>query len=276
MKKTLFFLFLFFLSQISIGQELNQQAANIANDEKTTHKTLDVYPTFPGCENETDKRAESYCLKNKIRDFIKENLKYPDAFIFNGERCEAEVKFIVEADGRITEPSIMSEKGVGTAQALIDVLEKMPPFNPGILDGNPVRSYQWLSYQIDEKGIVSLTDKVFKVVEDNPRFPGCEEFKDIAERKKCADEKMLDFIYTALKYPEEAKENGVEGMVVIKFIVERDGHLSNAEVVRDVGAGLGDEALRVVRGMPAWIPGKRRNNPVRVQYNLPIKFSLDN
>ncbi len=118
-------------------------------------------------------------------------------------------------------------------------------------------------------------DEIFKVVEDNPAFPGCEGISDKAEKKRCADEKMLQFIYGNIKYPAIARENGVEGMVVIKFVVEKDGSISAPEIVRDIGAGCGAEALRVVKLMPKWEPGKQRGRAVRVQFNLPVKFKLE-
>jgi protein TonB len=118
-------------------------------------------------------------------------------------------------------------------------------------------------------------EEIFKVVEDNPAFPGCENISDKAEKKKCADEKMLQFIYGNIKYPAIARENGVEGMVVVKFVVEKDGSITAPEVVRDIGAGCGAEALRVVQMMPKWEPGKQRGRAVRVQFNLPVKFKLE-
>jgi protein TonB len=118
-------------------------------------------------------------------------------------------------------------------------------------------------------------DEIFKVVEDNPAFPGCEDISNKDEKKKCADEKMLQFIYSNIKYPAIARENGVEGMVVIKFVVEKDGSITNSEIVRDIGAGCGQEALRVVGQMPKWNPGKQRGRAVRVQFNLPVKFKLE-
>ncbi len=118
-------------------------------------------------------------------------------------------------------------------------------------------------------------EEIFKVVEDQPTFPGCENISDKAEKKRCADEKMLQFIYGNIKYPAIARENGVEGMVVVKFVVEKDGSITAAEVVRDIGAGCGAEALRVVNMMPKWEPGKQRGRAVRVQFNLPVKFKLE-
>ena len=121
-------------------------------------------------------------------------------------------------------------------------------------------------------------EEIFKVVEQMPRFPGCEDIANEAERKQCAQKKLLEFIYENIKYPAIARENGVEGMVVVSFVVEGDGSISAPEVMRDIGAGCGDEALRVVKLMnelnKKWIPGRQRGRPVRVQFNLPVKFQL--
>ncbi|MCF8244053.1 MAG: energy transducer TonB [Saprospiraceae bacterium] len=116
--------------------------------------------------------------------------------------------------------------------------------------------------------------EIFKVVEDAPTFPGCADIVDKPERQKCAETKLLEFIYSKIQYPTIARENGIEGMVYVRFVVERDGRISNIEVVRDVGGGCGDEAARVVKLMPKWNPGKQRGTPVRVMFTLPVKFDL--
>ena len=106
-------------------------------------------------------------------------------------------------------------------------------------------------------------DEIFKVVEDMPRFPGCEDKSNKDDRKKCAEQKMLEYIYKNIKYPAIARENGVEGTVVIQFVVEKDGSITDAKVARDIGAQCGQEALRVVNDMPTWVPGKQRGRAVR-------------
>ena len=111
---------------------------------------------------------------------------------------------------------------------------------------------------------------LFKVVEEMPRFPGCED-----NNKNCADKKMLEFIYQNLRYPALARENGVEGTVVVTFIVEADGRIKEPKIVREIGGGCGDEVLRVVNLMPTWIPGKQKGEAVRVQFNLPVRFKLE-
>lgn len=123
-------------------------------------------------------------------------------------------------------------------------------------------------------------DKIFQVVEQMPRFPGCEDAGGTdAEKKACADKKMLEYIYKNIKYPTIARENGVEGTAVVSFVVEKDGSITDAKIIRDPGAGTGDEALRVVEKMnelpTKWTPGKQRNESVRVQFNLPVRFRLE-
>lgn len=107
-----------------------------------------------------------------------------------------------------------------------------------------------------------------------PHFPSCPDVKDKAKAHKCYVETMNKFIQENLRYPEIAKENGVEGVVVVRFVVEKDGQLTNIKVVRDIGAQCGEEAKRIVETMPTWVPGMQRGRKVRVQYNLPVKFDL--
>ena len=71
-----------------------------------------------------------------------------------------------------------------------------------------------------------------------------------------------------------AKDAGVQGIVYVTFVVEPDGNITNVKVLRGIGAGCDDEALRVVKAMPKWKPGKQRGKSVRVQFNLPIRFTL--
>ncbi|MDZ4680729.1 MAG: energy transducer TonB [Saprospiraceae bacterium] len=120
----------------------------------------------------------------------------------------------------------------------------------------------------------------FRVVEQMPRFPGCEAFSGTnAEKQACATQKLLEFIYKNIKYPAAARDNGIQGTVVVSFVVEKDGKLTDAVVLRDIGGGCGTEALRVINLMNekdlTWVPGKQRGRPVRVQFNLPVKYRLD-
>ena len=103
--------------------------------------------------------------------------------------------------------------------------------------------------------------EIFTVVEEQPGYPG-------------GDEARIKFLQENTKYPEEAKELGVQGKVFVTFVVEVDGSITDVRVLRGIGAGCDEEAIRVVKSMPRWVPGKQRGQPVRVQFNLPIKFTL--
>lgn len=122
-------------------------------------------------------------------------------------------------------------------------------------------------------------EEIFKVVEEMPRFPGCEDMAGtISEKKQCADKKMLEFLYEHLEYPPIARENNISGTVVIQFVVDKEGNISDARIAREIGATCGQEALRVVNlmnEMPTkWIPGKQRGRPVKVLFSLPVRFIL--
>lgn len=103
--------------------------------------------------------------------------------------------------------------------------------------------------------------QIFMVVENAPAFPG----GDIARQK---------FLQDNIRYPQMARESGIQGTVYVSFVVERDGSVTDVKILRGIGGGCDEEALRVIMNMPKWEPGKQRGKPVRVQFNMPIKFSL--
>ncbi len=104
--------------------------------------------------------------------------------------------------------------------------------------------------------------QIFVVVEDQPEFPGGEEARQ-------------RFLRANLDYPQMAREAGIQGTVFLTFVVERDGSVTDIRVLRDIGGGCADEAIRVVRMMPRWTPGRQRGQPVRTQFTMPIRFTLN-
>lgn len=120
---------------------------------------------------------------------------------------------------------------------------------------------------------------IFAIVEDMPYFGDCAAEADRDARKQCSDRALMQFISEHVKYPALARENGIEGTAVVRFVVEKDGSLTDIEILRDPGAGLGDEAARVIGAMAtsglSWTPGMQRKRPVRVQFNLPVRFKLN-
>ena len=105
-------------------------------------------------------------------------------------------------------------------------------------------------------------DMVFDVVEVMPQFPGGQ----IA---------MLKYLMENIKYPEQAMKEGIQGRVTVRFIVEKDGSISDVKPILSVHPLLNKEAVRVVESMPKWSPGKQNGKPVRVRFNVPVMFKLN-
>lgn len=103
--------------------------------------------------------------------------------------------------------------------------------------------------------------EIFEVVEEPANFPG--------GMSAC-----LQFLSKNIKYPTIAQENGTQGQVILQFVIERDGSITDIKVVRSVDPYLDKEALRVVKTMPKWNPGKQRGKPVRCRFTLPVRFRL--
>lgn len=119
--------------------------------------------------------------------------------------------------------------------------------------------------------------KEFVIIEEVIEKPKEQEVFVVAEKMPEFDggvEKLYEYLGKQIKYPEQARSVGIEGFVYVTFIVEKDGSITNSEIARDIGAGCGQEALRVVNDMPKWIPGEQRDKKVRVKFTLPVKFTL--
>ena len=84
----------------------------------------------------------------------------------------------------------------------------------------------------------------------------------------------MRYLHSQIKYPALAKESGISGRVFVSFVIERDGSVTDITILRGIGGGCDEEAIRVVKSMPRWNPGTQRGQPVRVRFNLPIKFTL--
>ena len=130
-------------------------------------------------------------------------------------------------------------------------------------------------------GIAQTPDTtVYLMVDTKPRFPGCERLDTtIVAKEKCAESSLLTFLYSNIRYPAEARMEGIEGSGVVRFVVEPDSLVSNLEIVRDIGGGCAEEALRVIGAMNEigvrWVPGMKNGEAKRVQYTLPVKFKLE-
>jgi periplasmic protein TonB len=113
---------------------------------------------------------------------------------------------------------------------------------------------------VEEEEVAEET--IFTIVEDDPEFPG-------------GQTALMQYLQSSLRYPTMAREAGIQGTVFVTFVVERDGSITDVRILRGVGGGLDEEAVRVVRNMPRWKAGRQRGQAVRVQFNLPIRFVLN-
>jgi protein TonB len=115
---------------------------------------------------------------------------------------------------------------------------------------------------VDDGEVVAVVEaEIFTIVEEQPGFPG-------------GESALMDYLKNNIKYPQLARESNIQGTVFVTFVVEPNGSISNVKVLRGIGGGCDEEATRVVKNMPSWTPGKQRGKPVRVQFNLPIRFIL--
>lgn len=118
---------------------------------------------------------------------------------------------------------------------------------------------------------------IFVVVEQMPVYPGCEKYDNMKEQNSCSTEKTMQFVAENTKFPKEALDNNVSGIVYIRYVVDEDGEVGNVNVIRGVageyGKFLDEEAKRVVAELPKMIAGKQRGEKVKVQYTIPIRFN---
>ena len=117
----------------------------------------------------------------------------------------------------------------------------------------------YVPVEVEEEEVVE--QEIFQIVEEMPAYPG-------------GEQKLMEFIAKGIKYPQIARETGIQGRVFVGFVIEPDGSVSNVKVLRGIGGGCDEEAMRVVKSMPKWKPGKQRGKAVRVSYMLPVNFKL--
>ncbi|MCF8347388.1 MAG: energy transducer TonB [Bacteroidales bacterium] len=177
-----------------------------------------------------------------------------DYFILNNmlEEHLVNVYFVVEPDGSITNVMVRDSVGNGLDEVAIDIVQNMPAWIPGKIGQTNIRMIMYVPVEFPP---------AYTVVESMPEYPG-------------GMDKMISFVVANLKYPLEAKEKGIQGGVFVHFVIEGDGSVSNLRVLKGIGGGCDEEAIRVLRLMPKWTPGKQRGKPVRVSYNFSVRFKL--
>lgn len=137
-------------------------------------------------------------------------------------------------------------------------------------DEEEVEEVDLMDTEVDDNTTVEIIEmpeevveeeEIFTIVEQMPSFPG-------------GETALFKYLGTSINYPDMAADAGITGVVFVTFVVEKDGSVSGVKVLRGIGGGCDEEAVRVVKKMPRWTPGKQRGKSVKVQYNLPIRFVL--
>jgi TonB family protein len=262
---------------------------------------VDEFPYLCACDSLRLQSEKKACTEEKVLAFINDHLQHPYFKVpFQPDNKVLVARFTIEPDGTIgSDIQIVRDIGPGfgkTAQYLFQKMGRTESmrWKPGQQEGKPVRVamnipiyYEDFLQAKNERGVMPpppppppkpQVEEIFRVVEEMPRFPGCEDLPK-AERKACSDQKFQEFIYRNLEYPEEARKKGKEGIAVVQFVVEKDGSTSSVEVIKNPGYGMGAAAAEVINKMQPmgllWTAQKARGRAVRIQFHVPVRFELD-
>ena len=272
-------LFILLLTVNSVYAQNKEPAKTTISPQDTTKKiaqtdeifiVVEKAPQFPGGHE-------------ALMKYLVENLNYPEQAQKERKQGRVICNFIVEKDGSISNVNIVQGIDPVLDKEAIRCIESMPKWIPGEQRGQIVRvrctlpiifglpdskpdetNPEMILENKDGKKISRAIndDEIFMVVENQPEFPG-------------GMPALLNYLSENIRYPEEAKNKGIQGRVICSFVVEKDGSISSPEIKRGGDPLWDEEAIRVINAMPKWKPGTQRGIPVRVMFSLPIQFSLD-
>ena len=292
-------------TELANGPELPDGMTGVATlqDKKGTQKTKEVAPPPPPApvKNATVNDSVVFEVVEEMPDFpggqsalmeyLAKNIKYPATAHENGKQGRVIVSFVVKKDGSISDTKI--ERGVDPYldKEAERVITAMPNWKPGKQRGQavnvrftvpvtfrlsgpepakPAETPEAVAIEKFEEVVVvgygpkeatPNNEPTFKVVDEMPKFPG-------------GQEGLMRYLAKNIKYPTMAQQNKEQGKVLVQIVIGKDGNVSNIKILEGVSAWLDAEAIRVVRGMPKWEPGKQNGQAVAVEYTFPITFRL--
>ena len=218
--------------------------------------SIDNYIASRNAAIETDVELQSLAEKKEAKAEKKDE---PEVEKIEIERVKSSVAFTVPEIKKDDE--VKEEQEIKSQDELQETNTAIGAFN---VEGNDEAGGEVLKAKevIAEPEPPKVEEtKVFDVVEEMPQFPG-------------GQAALLEYLAKNIKYPVVAEENGVQGRVIVTFVVERDGSITDVKVVKSVDPSLDKEAARVVKSMPRWQPGKQNGSAVRVKYTVPVTFKL--
>lgn len=210
--------------------------------------------------------------RDALMKFLNKTLKYPEKAQKNSIQGRVIVKFVVNKDGSLSNPVIARSVDPELDAETLRLINEMPKWIPGKNEaGEVIRVYYTVPVVFrlqgdkkESKAQYTIVDnkKIYEIAEVMPQFPG-------------GNAALMEYLNKDLKYPEEAQKNKIEGRAITQYVVEADGSITNLVIARTAGNKLLDEeALRIIKAMPLWVPGKQDGNNVAVKYTLPISFKL--
>jgi TonB family protein len=270
----------------------NQDQSKAAPEE--VFKVVEKMPRFPGCDDsELEGKELQDCSARMMLNYIYAHLKYPKAAKDGCIQGRVVVRFIVTKEGMIRDPQVLRSLGGGTEEEVIRIVKSMNDMKerwiPGQQRGKNVNVAYTLpvSFKLEDD-CQKVTpppppdgEGIFIIVEELPRFPGCED-ADLERDalNKCSYSNLFAFIGENLVYPEEARSKHIEGMTVAQFVVRKDGTIDSIQILKSIGAGTDEAVIDVLLAMndmdQRWIPGVQSGKKVDVMLTLPFRFKLTN
>ena len=242
--------------QEEISEKQESRAA-----EGEVFQVVEEMPEFPGGMGE--------CMK-----WLGQNIKYPADAKEKGVQGRVIVQFVVEKDGTIVNAKVVRGVDPDLDAEALRVVNQSPKWKPGKQKGEAVRVKYTLPIMFrlgndssDSKAAEAPREAkvdgngVYQVCEEMPEFPG-------------GMQECMKWLGKNINYPEDCKKEGIQGRVIVQFVVDKDGSIKDPTIARGVHPSLDNEALRVLSSMPNWKPGKQKGEAVKVKYTIPVMFRL--
>lgn len=266
---------------ISAGEMIFGQSGISAYDEDTIDQSevfmsVEQKPEFPG--------GEAALMK-----FINENINYPLEAARDSVEGRVVVQFIVDKEGNVGRVKVARPVNEYLDQEAVRVCQLLPKFTPGYQNGEPVNVFYSLPVKFklfeDEKQPVQKQQDEKQPAQK--QWSGFQNKRTIFEQSLMPEDKvefpefpggennLMKFLRDHLKYPAAAKRRGSQGRVVVKFVVDEKGNISEVSILESMDIDLDLEAIRVCRSLPRFRPAKVNGKPVKVWYILPVTFKLD-
>lgn len=248
-------------------------AINIMNTPPTikgrVYEDPDIPPLFTGGTAEMTK-------------FITSSLQYPAKAAEENKQGLVVYQFTVETDGTLTDFELLHRAGEELEAEALRIIKSMPPWRPGKNKGQTVRtkSYVPMYFKLNKNAeartrVAKAGAQSYGKKDEEVKNSEIYSIVDVMPKYPHGERELAGFIAHNMRYPKEARQQGVEGRVLCSFIVSSDGSISNIEIVQGLHSELDTEAVRVLSLMSKWVPGERNGERVNVKCLLPIDFTID-